>query len=170
MAAADTCATLTFGIPDNSIPPGKRGFFSFTSRTDFETRHVRLHNYRTSQDIVPGPEGLDVQGFVSVRHRFSLDSDELMKGENVENVYLSEVAEFVREFTGASKAAATGAVIRGQILDAKYDLNERLQIGQEGDKKFNEASREKPLGKTWWFLQCRPTPCFWLSPASTQQS
>lgn len=170
MAAADTFATLTFGIPDNSIPPEERGFFSFTSRTDFETRHVRLHNYRTSQEIVRGPEGLDSQGFVSVKNKFSLDSDELMKGQNVENVYLPEVAEFVRKFTGARKAAATGAVIRGQILDAEHDLNERLQIGQEGDKKFNEASRDKPLGKSWWFLQCRPTPCVWLSFASTPQS
>lgn len=141
-----TGAIIHHSVADDAVPASERGFYSFTSSSVIESHHTELHDYRTSSDVVHGPEDLDAQGFTYVERDFSLNSKELLEGHNIEDIYYREVEDLVLKATGAKKALGLEAVVRGQKTIAEEDLMARQAKGGERDSTFDEQDREAPLG------------------------
>lgn len=141
-----TGATISHTVADDTVPASERGFYSFTSSSVIESRHTELHDYRTSSDVLHGPEGLDAQGFTYVECDFSLNSMELLEGHNIEDIYFREVEDLVLQATRAKRVIGLEAVVRGQKTIAKEDLKSRQAKGGERDSTFDEQDREAPLG------------------------
>jgi GA4 desaturase len=96
--------TVRFAVPDMSISAYDRALFTLPGNKSLQDVRVKLHDLRTSKDIVQGPAGLDKQGFTYVKHKSALSYDDWMKDGMVEDVYTEELKKLILEVTGAKDA------------------------------------------------------------------
>lgn len=139
-------ATISHSVADDTVPASERAFYSFTGSSVVKSRHTELHDYRSSSDVLHGPEGLDAQGFTYVERDFSLNSMELLEGHNIEDIYFREVEDLVLKATGAKRVLGLEAVVRCQKTIAKEELKSRQAKGGERNSAFDGQDREAPLG------------------------
>lgn len=141
--------TLRFGIPDESVPAEERALFAIPQNKDFVPKEVELHDFRTSPDVVQGPKGLDVQGFTYVKHKSNIiGTDQLFEGRNIDEVYLPEVEQLMKEVTGAREVVVWNGVTRRK-LPAHQDNNPTVQHkkGGELDKTMDKMPRDSVFSK-----------------------
>lgn len=139
---------LRFGIPDESVPAEERSLFASPQNKDFVAKEVQLHDFRSSEAVVQGPQGLDVQGFTYLKHKFKTAGPDQLEGSNVHDIYLPEIEQFMKEVTGAKEVIAWSGVVRSK-LPTHQDTNPTVQHkkGGEMDKMIDSLPRDKPISK-----------------------
>ena len=173
--------TIRFIVPDLDVSAQDRSLFGFPGNKESVDEQIKLHNFRTSQDVVKGPEGLDVQGFAYVEHRSVLSTaEQWADSKRVEEVYLPEVEELICKLTGAKRAVANNVAIRRKLAtendsDPKFyykkdcALDVRLQTLPKGRPISNAESPslctgESKLTFSQSWARCKTTR--WNLPAS----
>ncbi|KAK3699029.1 hypothetical protein LTR37_016633 [Vermiconidia calcicola] len=135
-------ATVRYNLPDLSIRPEDRGLFSGPAHTYGEDVEVDLYDPATAPEIVQGPEGLDIQGFTYVKHRSALDADEWLMGNNVEETYVPEVQELVRQVTGAKKVVVNHLGIRKRLAANNNDPTFYRKKGDKHDEAVKKLTEQ----------------------------
>ncbi|KAK4500146.1 hypothetical protein PRZ48_008332 [Zasmidium cellare] len=139
--------TLRFSIPDESVPAEQRSFYATPQNKDFVAKEVQLHDFRSSEDVVQGAKGLDVQGFTYLKHKTKITGpDHLCEGRNVDDIYLPEIEQFMKEVTGAKEVIAWSGVVRRKLA-THQDNNPTVQHKKGGDmdKMIDSMPRDTPL-------------------------
>lgn len=140
--------TVRYNLPDLSVRPEDRGLFSGPAHKSGEDIDVDLYDPVTSEEIIQGPEGLDVQGFTYVKHKSALDEDAWLTGDNVEQVYVPEVEELVRQVTGAKKVVVNHLGIRKRLAEKNSDPTFYRKAGDQHDTAVKQlAGKNSPWGK-----------------------
>ncbi|KAK5173939.1 uncharacterized protein LTR77_002620 [Saxophila tyrrhenica] len=137
-------ATVRYNVPDLSVPPEDRGLFSGPAHKYGEDVEVDLYDPATVPEIVQGPEGLDIQGFTYVKHRSALNTDEWLMGSNVEDIYVPEIQDLVRQVTGARNVIVNHLGIRKRLTANNNDPTFYRKKGDKHDdavKKLTEQDR-----------------------------
>ena len=148
MASADVIGYLTYTDPDLSIRPEERAFFAFPPAKELKVEPVQLHDYRKSQ-ITKGPAGLDAHGFTVVNHKSALSDDRWFSEADVEDIYLPEVEQIIKEVTGASKAVIVNASFRRKAaVERDEDPGYYKKAGDELTFDIKRLTSDKPLGKS----------------------
>ncbi|CAK3795458.1 Hypothetical predicted protein [Lecanosticta acicola] len=101
-----------FAVPDFSVPAEDRMFYPSPASKEVSDQNLELHDFRTSNEIVKGPRGLDIQGFTYVEHQSALAEDAWFAEGNIENVYVAECIGLILNATGASRAIVDGISFR----------------------------------------------------------
>jgi hypothetical protein len=140
--------TVRYNVPDDSVRPEDRGLFSGPAHKYAEDVDVDLYDPATTPDIVQGPEGLDVQGFTYVKHRSALTLDQWMTGHLVEEIYIPEVEQLVREVTKAKKVIVNHLGIRKRLAANNVDPTFYRKAGDQHDQAVKEyANGDSAWGK-----------------------
>jgi len=137
-------ATVRYNVPDLSVRPEDRGLFSGPAHKSGEDVEVDLYDPVTTPEIVQGPEGLDIQGFTYVKHKSALGENEWLMGNNVEDIYVPEVQELVRQVTGAKHVVVNHLGIRKRLAANNADPTFYRKKGDKHDdavKKLTEQDR-----------------------------
>lgn len=144
--ASATTATLRFGHPDLSVPDEERSFLSFPAPRDIVNVKVELNDASKDPDIVPGPKGLDVQGFAYVKHHSSIcDGQRVVTDHNAEETYFPEMTELICKTTGAKEAIVVNCVVRaGLAVDQENHSFVNLKGGSL-DRSIAALPRDVPL-------------------------
>ena len=141
--------TVRYNVPDLSVRPEDRGLFSGPAHKDGEDVEVDLYDPATAPEIVQGPEGLDVQGFTYVKHRSALGADEWLMGNNVEERYVPEVQDLVRQVTGAKKVVVNHLGIRKRLATNNADPKFYRKAGDKHDEAVKKLTeQDAPWGKS----------------------
>ena len=144
-----TDSILRFSVPDFSVSASDRSFFAFAAPKKAVDQSIPLNDARISRKIVPGPAGLDVQGFAFINHKSALHaSKEWFSGQNVEDVYLPEVCQLICDVTGAKRAIVNNVAFRRRLADEQNDPTFYLKKGCELDKEFSLLPRDRTMGKS----------------------
>lgn len=138
--------TVRYNLPDTSVRPEDRGLFSGPAHKSGEDVEVDLYDPVATPEIVQGPEGLDVQGFTYVKHKSVLDEGDWLEGNNVEEKYVPEVEELVRQVTGAKKVLVNHLGIRKRLSNNNNDPKFYRKAGDQHD----EAVKKLTKGSTPW--------------------
>lgn len=140
--------TVRYNVADLSVRPEDRGLFSGAAHKYGEDVDVDLYDPTTAPEIVQGPEGLDIQGFTYVKHQSALGADDWMKGTNVEEKYVPEVEELVRNVTGAKRVVVNHLGIRKRLTQNNNDPTFYRKAGDEHDKAVKQlTTKNSPWGK-----------------------
>lgn len=126
--------------PDLSIPASQRAIYASPAPKRVVEEEIALHDLRAATDLPSGQAGLDTQAFTWAKHQFSLSAEELLQGDNVENVYVQEVKDLVLKVTGAKRAVAHQAAFRRGLATKQENLNAVHPAGGE----FDEATLKMP--------------------------
>ena len=141
--------TVRYNIPDTNVRPEDRGLFSGPAHSYGEDVEVDLYDPATAPEIVQGPEGLDVQGFTYVKHQSALSEDEWLMGTNVEEKYVPEVQELVRQVTGAKNVMVNHLGIRKRVANNNADPTFYRKAGDKHDETVKKLTeQDKPWGKS----------------------
>lgn len=141
--------TVRYNLPDLSVLPEDRGLFSGPAHKYGEDVDVDLYDPTAAPEIVQGPAGLDIQGFTYVKHRSALDADEWLTGNNVEEKYVPEVEELVRQVTGAKKVVVNHLGIRKRLAANNTDPTFYRKAGDKHDETVKQLTeRNSPWGKS----------------------
>ena len=137
--------TVRYNLPDLSVKPEDRGLFSGPAHKYGEDVEVDLHNPATSPEIIQGPEGLDIQGFTYVKHKSALDEGDWLEGNNVEETYVPEVEELVKQVTGAKKVVINHLGIRKRLAANNSDPTFYRKKGDKHDEAVKQLTeRDSP--------------------------
>lgn len=152
--------TVRYNLPDTSVRPEDRGLFSGPAHKSGEDVEVDLFDPVSTPEIVQGPEGLDVQGFTYVKHKSALDEDEWLMGNNVEEKYVPEVEELVRQVTGAKTVLVNHLGIRKRLSANNNDPKFYRKAGDQHDEAVKKLTKgDTPWGKSTQlqspYIQCR---------------
>jgi len=139
-------AKVRYNVPDDSVPPENRGLFSGPAHKSAIDVDVELHNPETSPNIVQGPEGLDIQGFTYVKHKSSLTLEQWLTGSNVEETYIPEVEQLVREVTKAKTVIVNHLGIRKRLAANNTDPTFYRKAGDQHD----QAVKKYAGGSSAW--------------------
>lgn len=140
--------TIRYNLPDLTVRPEDRGLFSGPAHSSGEDVEVDLYDPTSSSEIIQGPEGLDIQGFTYVQHKSVLDAEEWLTGNNVEEKYVPEVEELVRQVTGAKKVVVNHLGIRKRLSEKNNDPTFYRKKGDQHDEAVKQlAGQDKPWGK-----------------------
>lgn len=140
--------TVRYNVPDLSVRPEDRGLFSGPAHSSGEDVDVDLYDPEVAPEIIQGPEGLDIQGFTYVKHKSSLGPDDWLEGSNVEEKYVPEVEELVRQVTGAKKVIVNHLGIRKRLANNNNDPTFYRKAGDQHDEAVKKlTSQDKPWGK-----------------------
>lgn len=140
--------TVRYNEPDTSVRPEDRGLFSGPAHKSGEDVDVNLYDPDTEPEIVKGPEGLDVQGFTYVKHRSALSEDDWLVGTNVEEKYVPEVEDLVRQVTGAKTVIVNHLGIRKRLSNNNNDPKFYRKAGDQHDEAVKKlAKKESAWGK-----------------------
>ena len=138
--------TVRYNIPDLSIKAEDRGLFSGPTHQYGEDVEVDLYDPSTTPDILTGLEGLDAQGFAYVKAPSSLSIDDWLEGTNVEERYVSEVEDLVRQVTGAEQVIVNHLNIRKRLAANNADPTFYRKAGD----KHDEAVKKLTHGNSPW--------------------
>lgn len=138
--------TVRYNVPDLSIRPEDRGLFSGAAHKFGEDVDVNLYDPSNAPELVSGPEGLDIQGFTYVKHKSSLDTDDWLVGTNVEEKYVPEVEELVRQVTGAKKVVVNHLGIRKRL---SANNNNHTFYRKKGDKHDEAVKKLTQQNSPW---------------------
>ena len=137
-----------FDVPDNSITPEMRGYYAPPGAKEVKYERLPLHDFRISSDIVKGAKGLDVQGFTYVKHRSVLqNSDQWFDAAKVEQTYIAEVEELVKEVTGAKRTVANNVAFRRKLADQQEDPKWYSKRGDDLDKIMATMPTDRNFGE-----------------------
>lgn len=145
---------LRYSLPDTSVRPEDRGLFSAPAHRYGEDVEVELYDPSTSSDIVQGPEGLDIQGFTYVKSPSSLKEEDWLEGTNVEETYVPEVEELVRQVTGAKKVIVNHLGIRKRLAANAADPKFFRKAGDQHDEAVKKLSNTE---SAWGMATSRQT-------------
>lgn len=141
--------TVRYNVPDLSVKPEDRGLFSGAAHKFGEDVDVNLYDPETADDIVTGPEGLDVQGFTYVKHQSALGEEDWLVGHNVEEKYVPEVEELVRQVTGAKRVVVNHLGIRKRLSANNNDHTFYRKKGDKHDEAVKNLTKQNsPWGKS----------------------
>jgi hypothetical protein len=141
--------TVRYNLPDLSVRPEDRGLFSGPAHKSGEDVDVDLYDPTTAPEIVQGPAGLDVQGFTYVKHQSALGVDEWLEGNNVEEIYIPEVEDLVRQVTGAKKVVVNHLGIRKRLTAKNNDPTFYRKAGDTHDEAVKQLTKQNsPWGKS----------------------
>lgn len=141
--------TVRYNVPDLSVKPEDRGLFSGAAHKFGEDVDVDLYDPVSTPDIVSGPEGLDVQGFTYVKHQSALSEDDWLVGDNVEQMYVPEVEELVRQVTGAKKVVVNHLGIRKRLSANNNNHTFYRKKGDQHDEAVKKLTeKNSPWGKS----------------------
>lgn len=139
--------TVRYNLPDLSVKPEDRGLFSGPAHKHGEDVEVDLYDPAASPEIIQGPEGLDIQGFTYVQHKSALDADEWLMGNNVEEKYVPEVQELVKQVTGARSVVVNHLGIRKRLAANNSDPTFYRKKGDKHDEAVKQLTeRDSPWG------------------------
>jgi GA4 desaturase len=134
--------TVRYNLPDLSVKPEDRGLFSGPAHKAGEDVDVDLYNPELAEEIIQGPEGLDVQGFTYVKHKSVLDTDDWLEGNNVEEKYVPEVEELVKQVTGAKKVIVNHLGIRKRLAANNNDPTFYRKAGDQHDEAVKKLTEK----------------------------
>lgn len=81
------CGVIRYVIADKSVSADERALFALAANKSWEEHELEVRDFRKAEDVVKGPEGLDVQGFTYVEHESALSrTDNWYEGRDVEDV------------------------------------------------------------------------------------
>jgi GA4 desaturase len=141
--------TVRYNLPDLSVRPEDRGLFSGPAHKFGEDVDVDLYNPELAEEIIQGPEGLDVQGFTYVKHKSVLGTDDWLEGNNVEEKYVPEVEELVKQVTGATKVIVNHLGIRKRLSASNNDPTFYRRAGDQHDEAVKRLTEKNaPWGKS----------------------
>lgn len=146
--------TVRYNLPDLSVRPEDRGLFSGPAHKFGEDVDVDLFNPELSDEIIQGPEGLDVQGFTYVKHKSVLGTDDWLKGNNVEEKYVPEVEELVKQVTGAKKVIVNHLGIRKRLSASNNDPTFYRKAGDQHDETVKKLTEKNAP----WGMSIHPDP------------
>lgn len=126
--------TVRYNLPHLSVRAEDRGLFSGPAHKYGEDVEVDLYDPVASPEIVQGPEDLDVQGFTYVKHRSALGTEDWLAGNNVEEKYVPEVVELVKQVTGAKKVVVNHLGIRKRLATNNNDPTFYRKSGDKHDE------------------------------------
>lgn len=145
--------TVRYNLPDLRVKPEDRGLFSGPAHIHGEDVEVDLHDPAASPEIIQGPEGLDIQGFTYVKHQSSLGEQDWLEGSNVEEKYVPEVVELVKQVTGAREVVVNHLGIRKRLAANNSDPTFYRKKGDKHDEAVKKLTeRDSPWGMSTIFL------------------
>lgn len=78
---------VRYVVTDKSSKPEDRSLFGIAPNTSYAEHELEIRDYRKAEELVKGPEGLDVQGFAYVEHESALSkSDTWFTDRNLEEI------------------------------------------------------------------------------------
>ena len=141
--------TVRYNLPDLSVRPEDRGLFSGPAHKSGEDVDVDLYDPATAPEIVQGPEGLDIQGFTYIKHKSVLDAEEWLVGNSVEEKYVPEVEELVRQVTGAKTVIVNHLGIRKRLSAKNNDPTFYRKAGDSHDETVKQLTgKSSPWGES----------------------
>jgi len=147
-----TYGIIRFSDPDYSVGPADRGLFAVSASKEIKDLTVPLYDYRSDKNLTKGPAGLDIHGFTVVSHSSALGGESWL-GPEVEEVYLKEVEELIKQVTGAKYALVNNVAFRRKLSGAQKGKEHYAKRGSPLDKAIEQAPRDKPfsmsIGAMW---------------------
>lgn len=144
-AATETRGHFRFSEPDTSIPPEERGVFSLGGIKDMLETDLPLHNFWSDPNIIKGIEGLDVQGFIYIKHQSALSGEEWFTENNVEHVYFPEIVDLVKRELGAKSVVVQNCGFRRRLAEKQADPNFFNMKGGPMDKELAKLPNDIPI-------------------------
>ncbi|KAF2769756.1 hypothetical protein EJ03DRAFT_351027 [Teratosphaeria nubilosa] len=138
---------VRFSVPDLSISGKELAIYSPPISKSVKQESVPLHDFRTATDVAKGAEGLDVQGFTWIKHQSSLKSpDEFITGRNIEDIYVQECIDLIKDLTGAKKGVVHNVALRRQPR-TRFDPNsvDSPRRGDASDQAIMKLPRDRVL-------------------------
>ncbi|KAF2168949.1 hypothetical protein M409DRAFT_52933 [Zasmidium cellare ATCC 36951] len=117
-------------------PPEKRSLFGLAANSSWTDHELAVRDFRKAEELVKGPEGLDVQGFTYIDHESALSKSDTC---------LPEVCDLVCKVTGASKAIVLNCAFRRKPVDLQKDPNWIPMKGDDIDTMLAALPRDKCL-------------------------
>ena len=140
--------TVRYAIPENDDGLEERSIFAFPAKKHIEDREVRLYDMRTDPHFVPGPEGVDAQGFTYINHRSCLSDDYRWFEEGVmEKFYLQETEELLCRVLGARKAISNNCIFRRKPANVSQDPKKVAKKGDDVDRALSALPRDKVMSR-----------------------
>jgi hypothetical protein len=134
---------LRWSVPDSKSSAAERSFYGPNANKAIAEHKIEIHDFRTDDSVVKGPEGLDVQGFTYIKHVSVIaGKPELDEDDNLEKVYIPEVEKLICEVTGAKRAVVNNVAFRRRTADLQKDPNHVLLKGSEIDQTVDQLSRD----------------------------
>lgn len=130
---------------DPSIPASERALFASPAKKEAKDIRLPIYDYRSDDNITKGSAGLDAHGFTVVSHTSALKGEDFL-GPRVEDVYLKECEELVKQITGAKVAVVNNVALRRKLAAAQVDKNFYYKRGGPLDVAIGQSLRDKPLG------------------------
>jgi hypothetical protein len=148
-SAPSVKGTVRYNLPDLSVRPEDRGLFSGPAHKSGEDVDVELFDPVQAPEIIQGPEGLDIQGFTYVKHQSCLGEDDWLAGHNVEEKYVPEVEELVKQITGAKRVIVNHLGIRKRLSEKNNDPTFYRKKGDQHDDAVKKlAGQDKVWGES----------------------
>ncbi|MCJ1386326.1 hypothetical protein MMC17_009452 [Xylographa soralifera] len=133
---------IQYGSPDNSVSAQERALYTLPSSKSITDINQRLYDMRTSNDIVKGPEGLDVQGFTYIEHKSALSGEDWFVGNNVIDIYMPEVIDLICKATGAKRAVVDSIAFRRRVASEEEERNVPHRRGDKHDQAMSKLTRD----------------------------
>lgn len=137
--------TFRFVEEDLSIPASERSFFATPAKKEVKDIRLPLYDYRSDYNITKGPAGLDAHGFTVVNHKSALTGEDFL-GPQVEDIYLKECEELVKQLTGAKATVVNNVALRRKLATEQMDKGFYYKRGHPMDVVLGQSPRDKPLG------------------------
>ena len=78
---------IRYMISSKTPSPEERSLFALAACSHFEEHELEVRDFRRAEELVKGPEGLDVQGFTYIDHESALSkADTWFTEQNVEEI------------------------------------------------------------------------------------
>ncbi|MCJ1297565.1 hypothetical protein MMC08_000352 [Hypocenomyce scalaris] len=135
--------SFRFVEPDQSIPPEERAFFGFPPNKRDLNERIELHDASNAPELVPGPEGLDVQGFAYIKHQSALTKyEQFSTPHDIEETYVPEVEALICKLTGAKRAIVNNVGFRKKLFTQQNELSYYMKRGSPMDERIGKFPKD----------------------------
>lgn len=143
----DVYGVFQYVEADNSVSANDRALYTLPSSRSIVNISQRLHNMRTSNEIVKDSQGLDIQGFTYLKHESALSGEDWFLGSNIEDVYVPEIINLVCKVTGAKRAVIDSIQFRRRLASEEEEQNIPRRKGDSFDEMASKLPKNTLRGR-----------------------